>query len=311
MTLKNKWLILLLGSMVTMPLIAGGDRVQWEPLTSDDVTNAVVGSPTDNQVIDYNADTGQLNWISPGALGVTITTGSPLGGDGSGGSPVILDASAAGSGEVPIADGAGGSAFGVLSAGEVSNVAAGAIVATDVQSAIDELDAEKGSATDVTALKAVPAWTSSASAILSAENNVGSLTDGLIKHTSGVPATATEGTDYYAPGGADVAIADGGTGQNTAGAALTALFNPQKIASGSLPYTVLAADAYLQIDGAGVINLPAASSARVLLIHSKAGTITPTRDGGDTIDGVASSPTLGIREAAWYITTGDGNWERS
>jgi hypothetical protein len=35
---------------------------------------------------------------------------------------------------------------------------------------------------------------------------------GLVKATSGVIAAATAGTDYYAPGSTDVAVADGGTG---------------------------------------------------------------------------------------------------
>lgn len=38
------------------------------------------------------------------------------------------------------------------------------------------------------------------------------LTGGLLKSTSGVPAIATAGTDYYAPGSTDVVVADGGTG---------------------------------------------------------------------------------------------------
>ncbi len=46
---------------------------------------------------------------------------------------------------------------------------------------------------------------------------------GLIKATSGVAAAATAGTDYYNPGGTDVAVADGGTGASTAGGARTNL----------------------------------------------------------------------------------------
>lgn len=38
---------------------------------------------------------------------------------------------------------------------------------------------------------------------------------GLAKLTSGVLSTATAGTDYYAPGSTDVAVADGGTGVST------------------------------------------------------------------------------------------------
>jgi hypothetical protein len=46
---------------------------------------------------------------------------------------------------------------------------------------------------------------------------------GIAKLTSGVLGTATAGTDYYNPGGTDVAVADGGTGASTAAAALSNL----------------------------------------------------------------------------------------
>jgi hypothetical protein len=45
-------------------------------------------------------------------------------------------------------------------------------------------------------------------------------TNGLMKRTgAGAYDTATEGTDYYAPGGTDIAVADGGTGASSASAA--------------------------------------------------------------------------------------------
>lgn len=46
---------------------------------------------------------------------------------------------------------------------------------------------------------------------------------GMVKATAGVLAQAVAGTDYYNPGGTDVAIADGGTGQSTAALAFAAL----------------------------------------------------------------------------------------
>lgn len=46
---------------------------------------------------------------------------------------------------------------------------------------------------------------------------------GLLKATAGVMSTAVSGTDYYSPGGTDVAITDGGTGASTASAAFDAL----------------------------------------------------------------------------------------
>ena len=42
---------------------------------------------------------------------------------------------------------------------------------------------------------------------------------GIAKLSSGVLGTATAGTDYYAPGSTDVAVADGGTGSSTAAGA--------------------------------------------------------------------------------------------
>lgn len=48
-------------------------------------------------------------------------------------------------------------------------------------------------------------------------------TTGLLKGTSGVLSAATAGTDYYAPGSTDVAVADGGTGASDASGARTNL----------------------------------------------------------------------------------------
>lgn len=60
---------------------------------------------------------------------------------------------------------------------------------------------------------------------LTNEQALSALATGLVKNTTttGVLSIAAQGTDYYAPGGTDVAIADGGTGQSTAQAAINAL----------------------------------------------------------------------------------------
>lgn len=49
------------------------------------------------------------------------------------------------------------------------------------------------------------------------------LSDGIVKVSTGVMAPATAGTDYYNPGGTDVAVTDGGTGASSASAARTNL----------------------------------------------------------------------------------------
>lgn len=56
---------------------------------------------------------------------------------------------------------------------------------------------------------------------LTNETALGDLATGLLKNTTGTgdPTIAVQGTDYYAPAGTDVAVADGGTGASNAPAA--------------------------------------------------------------------------------------------
>lgn len=67
--------------------------------------------------------------------------------------------------------------------------------------------------------------TSVAEAGLSNEFAMGTLATGLVKNvtTTGVPVIATEGSDYWKPGGTDVAVVDGGTGASNASGARTNL----------------------------------------------------------------------------------------
>jgi hypothetical protein len=61
-------------------------------------------------------------------------------------------------------------------------------------------------------------------------------TTGILKATSGVIAAASQGTDYYAPSGTDVAIADGGTGASTAAAGARALLEGLGSTQGDILY---------------------------------------------------------------------------
>lgn len=67
--------------------------------------------------------------------------------------------------------------------------------------------------------------TQTSDAGLSAEQALSALATGLVKNTTttGVLSIAAQGTDYYAPSGTDVAVADGGTGSSTASGARTNL----------------------------------------------------------------------------------------
>lgn len=88
------------------------------------------------------------------------------------------------------------------------------------------------------------------------------LTGGLLKSTSGVPAIATAGTDYYNPGGTDVAVVDGGTGSSTAAGARTNLSAAALSQTGEFI--------------AGYIKSPANQDYRLVVKIPHGGTITET-----------------------------------
>jgi hypothetical protein len=83
---------------------------------------------------------------------------------------------------------------------------------------LDDADAAAGRATLVAAPAAAKYIVQTSDTELSAEQALGALATGIVKNTTttGVLSIATAGTDYYNPGGTDVALADGGTGASLA-----------------------------------------------------------------------------------------------
>ena len=97
---------------------------------------------------------------------------------------------------------------------------------------------------------------------------------GLAKLTSGVLSAATAGTDYYNPGGTDVAVADGGTGSSTASGARTnlsaaALSQTEEFVSGYIKSP--AAQTYLL-----VVEIPHGGTITSVSTKSESGTCTAT-----------------------------------
>lgn len=105
---------------------------------------------------------------------------------------------------------------------------------------------------------------------------------GLVKLSSGVASAAAAGTDYYAPGGTDVAIADGGTGQSTAAAGFDALAPTTtrgdtiiRGASGNIRLALGAAGSLLTSDGTDVLWRAMATQANQEAASSIINPVTP------------------------------------
>jgi hypothetical protein len=97
------------------------------------------------------------------------------------------------------------------------------------------------------------------------------LSDGIVKVATGTMVTATAGTDYYAPGSKDVAVADGGTGSSTASGARTNLglvistdVQAYDTDLNSLAGLTLAQGDILYRNGTQLTNLAAGSSGQFL-----------------------------------------------
>lgn len=129
---------------------------------------------------------------------------------------------------------------------------------------------------------------------LTSEQAMSGLATGLVKNTTatGVQSIAVQGTDYYAPGGTDVALADGGTGASTATNARTNLglvygldvqaFN---LLLTNIAGLVTVADQFIYTTGVNTVALATVTSfARGLLDDVDAATMRATLGVTATLD---------------------------
>jgi len=199
---------------------------------------------------------------------------------------------------------------GDYNASQVTNVPAGNIAATNVQTAINELDSEKqvtitGAATTITTAN----LTASRAAISNASGKVAVsvTTDAELAFSSGVTSNIQTQLNAKEPTITVLPIAKGGTNAITAPAARVSLNIDQRSTISNANYTILSTDRYVAQTGTmtapRTFTLPAASSVnagQLLIIIDESGTvsttntITVTRAGADLING---STTAIIRTA--------------
>lgn len=228
-----------------------------QPLDSDLTTIAGLTATTDNFIVSVSSA-----WASRTPAQVRTTLGLVIGTN-----VQAFDAELAAlagltsaANKVPYFTGSG--TAGLLDFKDEDDMVSDSATAVASQQSIKAyVDASSGGApTDATYI------TQTANAGLSNEQALGALATGILKNTTttGVLSIAAQGTDYYAPGGTDVAITDGGTGASTATNAFNALS----------PMTTLGDVIYGGASGAGTRLAGNTSATRKFLFSEGDGAVS-------------------------------------
>lgn len=153
------------------------------------------------------------------------------------------------------------------------------------------------------------------------------LSDGVVKVASGTMAPATAGTDYYAPGSTDVAVADGGTGASTASGARTNLslvpgtdIQAFDTDLASLAGLTLSQGDILYRNGTQLTNLPAGTSGQFLSTGGAGANVSWVSGALASFDAIVASSggthttlraAILAASSGWRILVFDGTTETS
>jgi len=137
----------------------------------------------------------------------------------------------------------------------IQDISNGKSARTVTAQSIADLAGAAAAPSDATYITQIPNGT------LSAEQALSLLSTGIMKSTTatGVISIAGQGVDYYAPGGTDVAIADGGTGASTNTTAINNLVNNAALTSA----TVVSGDLVLLQDISDSNNLKSVTAQSI------------------------------------------------